>query len=51
VAQRVLDFWEYYQRKFVKVMPRDYQRALLAMKRADELGLKWEEAVMEGAHG
>jgi len=51
LAQRVLDFWEYYQRKFVKVMPRDYQRALLAMKRADELGLKWEEAVMEGAHG
>ena len=51
VGKRVLEFWEYYQRTFVKVMPRDYRRAIEAMQRAEELGLKWEEAVMAGAHG
>ncbi len=51
VGERVLEFWEYYQRTFVKVMPRDYQRALEAIQRAKELGLKWEDVVMEGAHG
>lgn len=28
VAQRVLDSWEQIQKQFVKVMPRDYKRAL-----------------------
>ena len=51
VGARILEFWEHYQRKFVKVTPRDYQRALRAMRRAEELGLKWEETVMEGSHG
>jgi glutamate synthase domain-containing protein 3 len=37
--------------KFVKVMPRDYKRALNAMKRAQAEGIPWEVAVMEGAHG
>jgi glutamate synthase (NADPH/NADH) large chain len=37
--------------KFVKVVPRDYRRALAAMKRAQEEGIPWEQAVMEGAHG
>ena len=36
---------------FVKVMPHDYKRALLAIKRAKEQGTPWEVAVMEGAHG
>ena len=51
VAQRVLDLWSDYQPKFVKIMPRDYKRALTAMKRAKEQGIPWEVAVMEGAHG
>ncbi|MBI3126747.1 MAG: glutamate synthase large subunit, partial [Candidatus Tectomicrobia bacterium] len=51
VAQRVLARWAELQPKFVKVMPRDYKRALTAMKRAKEQGIPWEVAVMEGAHG
>ena len=39
------------QPRFVKVMPRDYKRALAAMRRAREEGIPWERAVMEGAHG
>jgi glutamate synthase (ferredoxin) len=51
VAERVLIQWEELQRKFVKVMPKDYKRAMLAMKRAEKEGIPWEIAVMEGAHG
>jgi glutamate synthase (ferredoxin) len=51
VAERVLGGWQGLQPKFVKVMPRDYKRALTAMKRAREEGIPWEKAVMEGAHG
>ncbi|MFQ5898117.1 MAG: glutamate synthase large subunit [Candidatus Methylomirabilia bacterium] len=51
VAERVLTRWETVQPKFVKVIPRDYKRALNAMKRAQEEGVAWEKAVMEGAHG
>jgi len=51
VAERVLIQWEELQPKFVKVMPSDYKRALLAIQRAQEEGIPWETAVMEGAHG
>jgi len=51
VAEKVLVNWEVMQPKFVKVMPRDYKRALNAMRRAQEEGIPWEKAVMEGAHG
>jgi glutamate synthase (ferredoxin) len=51
VAERVLIHWEELQPKFVKVMPTDYKRALAAMKRAQQEGIPWETAVMEGAHG
>ncbi|MEK6666462.1 MAG: glutamate synthase large subunit [candidate division NC10 bacterium] len=51
VAERILARWGKTQPKFVKVMPRDYRRALDAMKRAQEEGIPWEKAVMEGAHG
>ncbi len=50
-AERILANWEAVQPKFVKVTPRDYKRALNAMKRAREEGIPWEVAVMEGAHG
>jgi glutamate synthase (NADPH/NADH) large chain len=51
VAEQILARWDSRQLEFVKVMPRDYKRALAAMKRAQELGIPWEQAVMEGAHG
>jgi glutamate synthase (ferredoxin) len=51
VADRILARWGKTQPNFVKVMPRDYRRALDAMKRAQEEGIPWEKAVMEGAHG
>jgi glutamate synthase (ferredoxin) len=50
-AKKVLANWDGMVGKFVKVMPRDYKRALTAMKRATEEGIPWERAVMEGAHG
>jgi glutamate synthase (ferredoxin) len=51
VAERVLIQWEQLQPKFRKVMPTDYKRAMLAIKRAQREGIPWEVAVMEGAHG
>ena len=51
VAEQILTDWEAVQPRFVKVMPRDYKRALAAMRRAQEEGIPWERAVMEGAHG
>jgi glutamate synthase (ferredoxin) len=51
VAGQILAEWEAEQPRFVKVMPRDYKRALAAMRRAQEEGIPWERAVMEGAHG
>ena len=51
VGEKVLLHWEQKQPRFVKVMPRDYKRAMLAMKKSHEMGVPWEEAVMEGAHG
>ncbi|MBI2564121.1 MAG: glutamate synthase subunit alpha, partial [candidate division NC10 bacterium] len=50
-ARKVLANWDRMLPKFVKVMPRDYKRALAAMKRAEVEGIPWERAVMEGAHG
>ncbi|MEK6718079.1 MAG: glutamate synthase-related protein, partial [candidate division NC10 bacterium] len=50
-ARKVLANWDRMLPKFVKVMPRDYKRALTAMKRAEVEGIPWERAVMEGAHG
>ena len=51
LAKKVLANWERMLPKFVKVMPRDYKRALAAMRRAQVEGIPWEVAVMEGAHG
>jgi glutamate synthase (ferredoxin) len=51
VAERILADWTAMQPRFVKVMPRDYKRALAAMQRARDEGIPWERAVMEGAHG
>ena len=51
VAAEILVDWAAAQPRFVKVMPRDYKRALAAMERARAEGIPWERAVMEGAHG
>ena len=51
VAKRIIDNWEDYQNKFVKVMPTDYKRVLEAVKKAKETGMSEDEAVMEAAHG
>ena len=51
VAQKILARWEDYQTRFVKVMPRDYKRVLLAIKKAKAAGASVDAAVMEAAHG
>ena len=51
VAKNILDNWDKYQSKFIKVMPRDYKRVLSAIKKAREIGVSEDEAVMEAAHG
>ncbi|MGQ0792932.1 MAG: glutamate synthase large subunit [Deltaproteobacteria bacterium] len=45
-AQMTLAAWSDALPKFVKVMPKDYKRMTLAMKRAEAAGLGGEEAVM-----
>jgi len=51
VAQKLLDNWKVAQTKFVKVMPKDYKRVLIAIAKARETGMPEEKAVMEAAHG
>jgi glutamate synthase (ferredoxin) len=51
VAEKILNDWDSYQSKFIKVMPKDYKRVLEAMKRAEAEGTSVDEAVMEAAHG
>ncbi|RME43361.1 MAG: glutamate synthase subunit alpha, partial [Chloroflexi bacterium] len=46
VGWRVLALWDEMVPKFVKVFPKDYKRALEAMKRVRAMGLGGEEAVM-----
>ncbi|MFQ5857601.1 MAG: glutamate synthase large subunit [Anaerolineae bacterium] len=45
-AWTVLALWEEMVPKFVKVYPKDFKRAVEAMKRVQEQGLSGEEAVM-----
>jgi glutamate synthase (ferredoxin) len=45
-ARRVLDSWDDLVPKIVKVIPRDYQRMLGAIARAEEQGLVGDEAIM-----
>ena len=46
-AWKILASWEAYAPKFVRVMPKDYQRMLDAIRRAETEGLSGEAAVME----
>jgi glutamate synthase domain-containing protein 3 len=51
VAEKLLDSWKTAQAKFIKVMPKDYKRVLIAITKARETGMPEEKAVMEAAHG
>ncbi|MBM5811136.1 MAG: glutamate synthase large subunit [Gammaproteobacteria bacterium] len=45
-ARAVLDGWHRLVSKFVRVIPRDYQRMLSCIRRAHEQGLTGDEAIM-----
>ncbi len=45
-ARRLLDSWATSARKFVKVLPRDYQRVLACIRKAHDQGLTGDEAIM-----
>ena len=51
VAKNILNNWDRYQSKFIKIMPKDYKRVLNAIRKAQETGASEDEAVMEAAHG
>ena len=51
VAERLLADWSTSLSRFVKVMPTDYRRVLLAQRRAAEEGTDPVAAMMEAAHG
>ena len=45
-ARAVLDQWDKFVPKFVKVMPKDYKRMLACIERAQAQGLTGDEAIM-----
>jgi glutamate synthase (ferredoxin) len=45
-ALQVLDAWDNLIPRFVKVMPKDYKRAMASLKRAHDQGLGGDEATM-----
>ncbi|MFM8807483.1 MAG: glutamate synthase subunit alpha, partial [Chthoniobacterales bacterium] len=45
-AREVLDTWDKSLPKFIKVLPKDYKRVLMAMDRVIASGLSGDEAVM-----
>ena len=51
VAEKILADWQTNKSKFVKVMPKDYERVLKAMEKARATGVPEDEAVMEAANG
>jgi glutamate synthase domain-containing protein 3 len=46
-AKHVLDKWDALVPKFVRVMPKDFKRAVASLKRAHEQGLSGDEAIMQ----
>ena len=44
-GQTILSNWNSFLEKFVKVLPEDFERVLNAMKRAEDRGLKGDDAV------
>jgi glutamate synthase (NADPH/NADH) large chain len=50
-GQRILADWQTEQRRFAKVMPRDYKRVLVAIAEAEENGTDVDQAIMAAARG
>jgi glutamate synthase (ferredoxin) len=46
-AQRILANWDESLLKFVRVMPKDYERMLKLFKEVESSGLSGDEALME----
>ena len=44
-GQAILDDWDSFLSQFLKIMPEDYERVLVAMQKANERGLEGEEAI------
>ena len=44
-AAMLLENWNSSVQKFIKVMPEDYERVLKALKKAEERGLKGDDAI------
>ena len=44
-AENILLNWDLFVKKFIKILPQDYERVLIALKRAEERGLQGDEAV------
>ncbi|HLR98196.1 MAG TPA: glutamate synthase large subunit [Mycolicibacillus parakoreensis] len=51
VGARILENWSGARRRFVKVMPRDYKRVLVAIAEAQRTGTDPNDAIMAVAHG
>jgi len=51
VGQRILSDWENELKNFVKVMPRDFKRVLVAIAEAERTGSDVDEAIMAAANG
>ncbi len=51
VGQRILADWPAQQKHFVKVMPRDYKKVLIAISDAEAAGKDVGEAIMAAARG
>jgi glutamate synthase (NADPH/NADH) large chain len=49
VGQRILADWDAEQKRFAKVMPRDYKRVLTAIADAERDGTDPDEAIMAAA--
>ena len=45
-AKAILDGWNTFVPRFVKVMPKDYKRMLACIERAQAQGLTGDEAIM-----
>jgi len=44
-GREIIENWDEYLPRFIKVMPQDYERVLQAITRAEERGLEGEEAI------
>ncbi|NBU86125.1 MAG: glutamate synthase subunit alpha, partial [Verrucomicrobia bacterium] len=44
-AKDILDNWDDFLNKFLKILPEDYERVLNALKRAEDRGLQGDDAI------